>query len=219
MSHKSQSLRDLERKKPKREPYERVLIVCEGKKTEPDYFTAMKDDYKLNTTNVDIDGDSDSSPRSVVSYAKQRYKEDVKKYGKQDCFDKVYCVFDRDEHATYDEAINSIQTATPKGVFFAITSIPCFEFWLLLHFRPSSKPYFRSGKRSPGQNAEHDLKQFLPNYQKGEKTIYNQLKGTRIDTAFKHAKQVNDAARTSGFDNPSTSIPELINYLRNLKKQ
>jgi len=219
MSHKAQSLKDLKRKKPKRSPYDRILIVCEGKKTEPYYFTAMKDDLKLNTANVVIDGDSDSSPRSVVLYAKQRYKDDVKMNGKMDCFDRVYCVFDRDEHETYDEAVNSIQTSTPNGVYFAITSIPCFEFWLLLHFTLSTKPYSRSGKRSPGQNAEHELKVFMKDYQKGDKTIYQQLKGPKTDTAIKNAKQVNDAAQASGFNNPSTSIPDLVIYLRNLKEQ
>jgi hypothetical protein len=219
MSHRARNLNDLRRKKPRRSPYDRVLIICEGKKTEPYYLQSLVDDLKLNTANVEIDGDSDSSPRSVVSYAKKRYIDDIKANGRQDCFDRVYCVFDRDEHATYDEAINAILTATPKGVFFAITSNPCFEIWLLFHFACSSKPYIRTGKRSPGQNAEHELKLYLPNYQKGDRTIYKQLKEQNkdVDIAIANAKQVNNTARTSGFDNPTTAIPELIEYLRNLK--
>ena len=218
MSHKTRSLRDLKRNKPTRSPYNRVLIVTEGKKTEPYYFEAMKDDLKLNTANIEIDGDSAPSPRSIVAYAKKRYKDDLLENGKQDCFDRVYCVFDKDEHSTFTEAIDSIKTASLKGVYFAITSIPCFEFWLLLHFTSSTKPYFRSGNRSPAQNAEHDLKVHLPDYQKGDKTTYHKLK-PRIDTALLHAKRVNAAAKTSNFDNHSTSIPELIEYLHNLKKR
>jgi hypothetical protein len=134
MSHKARSLKDLQRKKPKRSPYDRVLIVCEGKKTEPNYFQALVDDLELNTANVDVDRDADSSPRSIISHAKKRYKDDLRENGRQDCFDRVYCVFDRDEHTTYTEAINSINTASPSGVFFAITSTPCLEYLLLLHF-------------------------------------------------------------------------------------
>jgi len=218
MSYKARTLRDLGRNKPKRSPYDRVLIVCEGKKTEPYYFDALVSELKLNTANVEVDRNSDSSPRSIVAYAKKYYSDDLKKNGRQDCFDRVYCVFDRDEHETYHEAINSIQTAKPSGVFFAITSIPCFELWLLLHFTNSTKAFVRSGNHSPGQNTEHELKFFLPNYQKGDRTIYQQLMGPRTDTAFKNAKYVNDSARASGFENPSTSIPELIEYLRNIKK-
>ncbi len=220
MSRQARNLKDLQRNKPKRSPYDRVLIICEGRKTEPYYLKSLCYDLRLNTANVDVDGDSDSSPRSVVSYAKKRYKDDLKENGKRDCFDRVYCVFDRDEHATYDEAINSILTATPKDVFFAIPSNPCFEIWLLFHFNNSSKPYVRTGKRSPGQNAEQDLKVYMPNYQKGDATIYHQLKrqNKNIDIAIANARQVNDASHAAGFDNPSTSIPDLIEYLRNLKK-
>ena len=35
---KAKQTRDLKRKKDKRAPYDKVLIVCEGGKTEPNYF-------------------------------------------------------------------------------------------------------------------------------------------------------------------------------------
>ena len=35
---KAKSAEQLERRKAKRSPYEKVLIVCEGEKTEPNYF-------------------------------------------------------------------------------------------------------------------------------------------------------------------------------------
>jgi hypothetical protein len=66
MGYKTRTLKDLRRSKPKRSPYDRVLIVCEGRKTEPYYFNALVDDLKLNTANVDVDGNSDSSPRSII---------------------------------------------------------------------------------------------------------------------------------------------------------
>jgi hypothetical protein len=217
MSRKGRTIEDLGRRKPRRSPYDRVLIVCEGGKTEPYYFRAMIDDLRLNTANVEVDGNSDTSPRSIIAYAKRRYHEDLKRNGRDNGFDRVYCVFDRDEHETYEEAVNAIQTASPTGVFFAAISNPCFEFWILLHFNPTTKPFARTGNRSPCDNAGHDLKSYIPNYQKGDKTIYQQIKH-QMDIAIQRAKLVNDAARTSGFDNPSTSIPELIEYLSHLGK-
>lgn len=45
--------RDLAHPKARREPYRKVLIVCEGKKTEPQYFRDLKDHYKLNTATIE----------------------------------------------------------------------------------------------------------------------------------------------------------------------
>lgn len=222
MSPKPRGLKDVERsRKPKRSPYDRVLIVCEGKKTEPYYFTALVIDLGLNSANVKVDGESESSPRSVVEYAKDFYKKDLKINGKDDGFDRVYCVFDQDSHSTYKEAISSIETATPKGVFFAITSVPCFEFWLLLHFKQTTKAFIRSATHSPCDNVIHESKAYLPNYDydKGDPNIYAQLKSEdKPLKAMISAKQINEQAKASGFDNPSTTVPELIEYLQSLGK-
>jgi hypothetical protein len=194
-----------------------VLIVGEGKKTEPYYFQALVDDLKLNRKLVIVDKDADSSPRSVVSHAKKRYEEDKNLNGKDYCFNKVYCVFDKDEHETYQEAINTIQTGSPRNVFYAITSVPCFEFWILLHFDQTTKPFVRAGTRSPCDNAGHQLKSHLPHYDKGDRTVYEQIKD-RTDLAIKRAQQVNADAKATNSDNPSTFVPELIEYLRGLGK-
>ena len=42
------------RKQPKQAPYERVLIVCEGKKTEPNYFLGLRKALGLHPQNVVI---------------------------------------------------------------------------------------------------------------------------------------------------------------------
>ncbi|MEI7845991.1 MAG: RloB family protein [Chloroflexota bacterium] len=220
--HRSQNLNDLRPKAPTRSPFPRILIVCEGEKTEPFYLQSLADDLRLNKRIVEIREASGSSPRSVVQDAKESYKREIKRNGGEDSFDRVYCVMDRDEHATYDEALNSIQTAKPEKVFHAITSNPCFEIWLLCYFICSTKAYTRTGNRSPGENVKHELKsKYLPSYEEGNKTIYQQLKKQNmdIDTAIANARFVNNAGQKSGFDNPSTAIPELVEYLINLKKR
>ncbi|MBN1547133.1 MAG: hypothetical protein JW902_10780, partial [Syntrophaceae bacterium] len=42
----------LRRETQKREPYDVVLIVCEGSKTEPNYLQELRDTLKLSTANV-----------------------------------------------------------------------------------------------------------------------------------------------------------------------
>ncbi|MGU9957110.1 MAG: hypothetical protein ACNYPI_05595 [Arenicellales bacterium WSBS_2016_MAG_OTU3] len=63
---KAKSDGQLGRRTAKRSPYEKVLIVCEGAKTEPNYFKGCIQFYKLNTANVEIDGAGGSSPKSVA---------------------------------------------------------------------------------------------------------------------------------------------------------
>jgi hypothetical protein len=44
---KAKLAKDLQRRQARRAPYEKVLIVCEGGKTEPNYFTELRDHYEL----------------------------------------------------------------------------------------------------------------------------------------------------------------------------
>ena len=209
MARKSRAKQFPKRRGPQREPYPRILIVCEGSKTEPNYFREMIDHFKLSTANVVVDGSSDSAPISVVRHAKKEYKKDKS-------FDQVYCVIDKDQHASYKQALAQINDFNPKNVLQAICSVPCFEFWLLLHFVKITKLFAPSGKRSPCGQVERDLKSFLPNYDKGKQGVFLQVV-EHLDVAIKHAEQVNKLAAQSDTDNPSTQICVLVKDLRDLK--
>ena len=210
MGKKSRARGMPKRRQPKRDSYDRVLIVCEGSKTEPYYFQALIDYFKLNSANVVVCGDSGSAPKSVVQYAKRQQRTDPD-------FDHIYCVFDRDEHTSYTEALRNIQDAKPSGLFYAANSVPCFEYWLLLHLSYSNKPYARSGKRSPAAQAEADLKKLLPEYMKGNRQILSKFI-EKIDSAIENAERANRQAKRNDTDNPSTQVHKLVAYLRDLKK-
>lgn len=102
---KARKLRDISRKKRTRELYKRVLIVCEGQKTEPLYFNSLREEYRLQATDICITNAKGSDPMSLVKYAIDLYK-DSQKVGND--FDFVFCVFDKDDHANYKQAINEI---------------------------------------------------------------------------------------------------------------
>ena len=87
---KAKNTKSLQRKAAHREAYEKLLIVCEGEKTEPNYFEGAREYYSLNMVNVEVRGDCGSDPMNIVRFARQRYREE-KDAG--DPFDKVYCVF------------------------------------------------------------------------------------------------------------------------------
>jgi len=171
-------------------------------------------DLELNSANVEIDGDCDSSPMSVAEYAKKRYVEE-KRTGNG--FDKVFCVFDKDSHTTYEEALRRIKSMKPKATFVAFTSIPCFEYWLLLHFNFTTKPFESTSAKSSCYSLIDELKRYLPDYDKGESGIYKMI-STKTKQAITWSERSLAQAGENHTDNPSTHVHELVSYLMNLKK-
>jgi hypothetical protein len=213
--HRRKAIRaeQLARRKSRRGPYAKVLIVCEGEKTEPNYFNGLKDHYGLNSANVEVCGECDSDPHGIAKFAKGRYREE-KNAG--DPFDRVYCVFDKDTHASYQQAIDQISRATPKEVFFAITSVPCFEYWLLLHFQYTTKPYEPLPGNSAGNQVLRDLKAVMPDYKKKNQDIFPVLLD-QLEFAKHNAAHALDASKSGYTDNPTTHVHQLVEYLQQIK--
>jgi hypothetical protein len=202
------------RQKAKREPYDTVLIVCEGTKTEPNYFEGLKKAYGLSSANILICEDKHGSdPRGIVKCAVEKIKLDSG-------FDRVYCVFDRDKHPTFNDAIQILQGKYRKKLFRSL-SIPCFEIWLLLHFKYTTRQFCVAAVGSDCDEVISELKTFIPDYQKGKEDIFGITK-ERTDFAIKNAKRLvkhqQDSRRSLGDQNPLTEIYELVEYLMNLKK-
>ena len=69
-SPKERQLKQLERKLGRRASYDRILIVCEGSKTEPNYFREIRTAHRLHTANVEVQpSELGSAPIQVVEYA------------------------------------------------------------------------------------------------------------------------------------------------------
>ncbi len=216
VKRKAIAKKDLKRELAKKQPYKKILIVCEGEKTEPHYFREVVDHYELHTANVSISGKGGSAPKSVMEHGFALFAAE-KESNPKNPFDHVYFVFDRDQHETYDEAMNTIQAQRPKNTFFAINSVPSFEFWLLLHFECTTQPFKTNGKTSSGKAVLKALKVHMPRYEKGHKNTFATLL-PHLDTAKTHAKQVTAHAKKNNTDNPSTKIHELIEFMQNMKK-
>lgn len=203
----------LERRKARRASYEKVLIVCEGEKTEPNYFDDLILFYGLNTANVEVDGSCGSSPRSVFQRALDLWQAEK---DKGDPFDRVYCVFDKDSHETYEETLRNISEYDPKGIFRAVVSVPCFEYWLLLHYQYTTRPFAGNGKLSVAGEVLKELEKVRPNYAKGDKGIFTEL-SSQLEFAKSNAERSLVCAEGNHTDNPTTHIHELVSYLQGLK--
>lgn len=199
------------RQEPQRESYDRVLIVCEGTKTEPAYFREIIAEYRLSSANVVVASGRGSDPESVVGTAVERYEADSD-------YEGVYVVIDRDTHAGYDAAVDRMENApgTLRDVARLISSTPCFEYWLLLHFEETARPYVSTGRRSPCANVIHDLMVQLPSYRKGSAGTFAETKD-RLETAkARAARRLREAQRVET-DNPTTHVHLLVERLQTLR--
>lgn len=220
LHHKRKAKRDKDvgRKKASRVPYQKVLIVCEGGKTEPLYFNEIRDLYEINTANIRITGECGSDPISVVNHALALFDAEKEKNAP---FDRVYCVFDQDSYHLppnqYQQALDKIAHQSTKNTFFAITSVPCFEYWLLLHFVYTTAPFSAVGGVSVGAAVVNQLKTHWEAYDKGATGTFLALK-EKLDFATTNAIRSLKAATQNQTDNPTTHIHELVSYLRHIKE-
>lgn len=134
-------------------------------------------------------------------------------------FDEIFCVFDRDSHPSFDEAMQAIKGHRSKKLS-AIASYPCFEFWVLLHFRFTRVPFIRSGKNSPGEMVMKALRTCWPEYAKGDPRVFIKLsEPALLEFAISNAKQARLDAHQTGEANPSTDVDLLINKLREVASE
>ncbi len=210
---RKQNRENLDRKSKERETYETVLIVCEGE-TELYYLDGLREELQLNKANICIKRcKRGTDPMSIVDEAIEEYNNDKG-------YNRVYCVFDN-EQSTYQAALNRIQAHSNNSVpIHATPSVPCFEYWLLLHFIETVKPYQHKERKSSGKQIKSELKRYIKNYREGDKDIFKKIQLSEGDwkEAVKNAKQIDGSQKKNGTDNPSTKIYELVEYLLPLKR-
>jgi len=188
-------------KTQERQPYDRVLIVCEGKKTEINYFRGLIDNLKLNTANIKILDINKNTPDSLFKAVEKLYQQS-KRDG--NIFDRVYCIFDKDRHTQYQATKNKIDNIRqPKNTYYYAFSEPCFEYWLLLHYEDTTKPFICFDEL----RKDKKFRKHFPGYQKNQ-DIFTERLQDKIETACQNAK-----------NNPHTNINELVEYLQNIKNR
>jgi hypothetical protein len=183
------------RRKPFREPLPLILIVCEGERTEPDYFNGLAQIIRNPRVKIEI-AKVHGVPLTLVRAAKK-----LKDSNPQ--FDSVWCLPDVDEHPFIPEAV---QMARDNGIRLAISN-PCFELWLLLHFRESP------GMKHRDKIAEM-LTEFIPGYDKAIDFAKSKL-ADGYDAAVQRAKRIRASMKLTGDEmrNPSTDVYRLTELM------
>lgn len=201
----SRQLSAFERKKPSLKQQARLLVLCEDTKSSHDYLTDAASYFRAQTE-VKISHCGKNDPLGIVQEAIKLHH----------LFDHVYCTIDRDSDKKFDEAMKLAAAHAPKVT--VIASYPCYEYWLLLHFRKTRKSYLGMGKNSAGDLLVKDLckEDSMGNYDKGaSEKLFDDLL-IKLPDARLRAKQVLTEAINDGGINPSTRLHELIDLFEQL---
>jgi len=204
MSKRRDRVRRPGRRAPFRDPRPTILIVCEGERTEPEYLNGFWRACRNPRVLIHIPAEH-GTPKTLVDIAKA-YKNETRDTAEQKAdeniaYDQVWCVFDIDDHPNVADAK---QMARDNGIELAISN-PCFELWLLVHFRDSP------GMRDRAE-VQAMLTQHVPDCKHVDYTVYFPTyleavaRATRMD-------QVADTCGTPGH-NPSTNVYKLTELIR-----
>jgi len=190
----------LKRRKAFRDPRAVFHLFSEGKNSEPLYFGAVGRILKNSVIRFIRTG---ASPDALVKYAISEARSRGVEFTKGD---QVWIIFDRDEHAHFDAAIE----ACDRNNFKVARSNPCFEVWLILHVEDFHRPDGRDEVYKHFCNLRPDYKEG-----KGRECNFSELIGS-IQTAEERAEKQLEQRRREGapFGRPSTTVHELTRTLR-----
>lgn len=171
-------------------PRKRLLIVCEGAKTEPNYFRS----FKVAGDVMEVVGLGDNT-LSLVEQAVT-----LKNEGR---YDHTWCVFDRDSFPP-DRFNRAVELAEREGMRVAYSN-QAFELWYLLHFEYCEDAAHRS------QYADRLTQHLGSRYVKNRPDLFERLEARQPD-AIRNAERLmrQYPAPNPERDNPSTTVHLLV---------
>ncbi|MFM7908345.1 MAG: RloB family protein [Microcystis sp.] len=198
----------LRRQTKTRETRKRFLIVCEGEKTEVNYFKAFDVPKKIEVT---VRGEGKNS-LSLVNKAIQI----IDNLKQDDSFDQIWCVFDKD-NCSKEQFNQAERLAKQKNIKIAYSN-EAFEIWFILHFQYLDIATSRSEYLTilTKQMQKYGLLNKEEKYAKNREDMYEKLKPYQTTAITNAAKliQDRDEAKKHPFDaNPSTTVQELVQEL------
>lgn len=172
---------------------QRFLIVCEGSKTEPNYFKK----FRVPRVVIDVEGVG----RNTLGII-----DEAERHNNAGEYDQVWCVFDKDDYSI-DQFENAIERAKNFG-FHVAYSNQSFELWYLLHFEFLNSAINR-------QQYISKLETYMKRqYRKNDPSMYDLLR-CNLDDAIRHSERLLRLYQPlhPGRDDPSTTVHSLVRVL------
>jgi hypothetical protein len=198
------SLDDYRRRQGRISPGKVIVIVCEGKETEPNYFGALRQKFRLSTLEIKVVSGKGAPIKVVECAVDEKRKLDETQ-------DEVWCVLDTENPNENSTLRTAIEKARKSKINLAISN-PCFEYWYFIHFESSSRPF------SNGQEMKQALKGHISDYDESLNVFL------RIDSftlvAIRNAESLRGRSQESWdtFPNPSTGVDILVQEIIKIGK-
>jgi hypothetical protein len=187
----------LNRREPFREEREKLLIVCEGEKTERLYFEG----FPIPASLVKVHG-AGMNTISVVEEAIRLRDEDPERA------EMVWCVFDRDSFPA--ERFNEALALAKRNDINVAYSNEAFELWYLLHYN------YHDSKTSRDLYRGMLTDRLGRKYEKNDSTMYDELIDKQ-EAAIRNARRLlksHEKNHNPEKDNPCTTVHILVALLR-----
>jgi hypothetical protein len=192
----------LSRRKASRATRPFVIVLCEGKNTEPDYILAFARDCGVKVHIEDVVG----APMTLVDAAALLRKKKKKARDSFERNDPIWVVFDRDEHPQIDQAFDKARGNGIEVVF----SNPCIELWAYLHFSDHDKPLHR-------HEMQKALEKVMPSFKANKSKRFNfDLMRDAYAIADQRAKKMAQRRLDQGdpMGNPFTGMHLLMGLIK-----
>jgi hypothetical protein len=194
--HKNKLTRLEKNRKPRK-----ILIVCEGEKTEPNYFMKFEANPEVYDS-VDVQGIGHNTV-SLIKKAIQIRDEAIQR---KKPYIETWCVFDKDDFPVeaFESAIRLAEQNTIKCAY----SIEAFEIWYMLHF------HFYDSALSRHKKKKKLSELFKKTYIKNNTEMYRLLEKKK-DIAIKNARTLFYRQCELPFKdrNPVTTVFQLVERL------
>ena len=189
----------------------RILIVCEGKETERNYFDQLRrEGWAKENLAVTVKRGKGGSREQIARFAVR-----LKKEANTACepFDKVWCVMDVEKPTDRDDCRVALRILGGHEIEPCLSN-PAFEVWLLSHFQRTTNSYLDCDAvirdLTPIWNAR-----FNRDYEKGEPNLFkmvSSLTATAIENA-RWAREVHHSSRPILDCNAATDVYRFVERL------
>lgn len=192
---RKKNIRNLKRRKNFKPIRKNFLIVCEGEKTEPNYFSNFRVPKRVFDV-VGIGANTESLVKKAIEL----------KNNATISYDDVWCVFDKDSFPAQNFN-NAFILAKRNNINIAYSN-EAFEIWYLLHF------HFHDAATSRTQYKTMLTARLGFPYKKNDPYMYDHLHSFQEAAIQNAINLLNSYANHSPVDdNPSTSVHILVQEL------
>lgn len=192
----------------------KILIVCEGTKTEPNYFKAFQ---KINQGTFVYDIEVKGLGKNTINVVDKAIDLRNKAMGTESEYDRVWAVFDKDSfpEKNFNAAVNKAHSNHIECAW----SNEAFELWYLYHFTNRITPmprdlYKESISKAVNCSGKYKQKNYIYEKNKPENFKIMTTCGSQIDAIrWAEAKSKEYIDRRYAKHNPCTMVFKLVQQL------